>query len=133
MYDYRGPAVELYGARGTAQMLGDDWAPAGYEISRTNRPGWTVYPEADPGWVWTAGLRHLVDCILDEVPLLVRPEHAYHCLEVMVKARVAAETGRAETIESSAPAVPYDTASIYVQRSGKMGHDVRIRRHADEH
>ena len=132
MYDYRGPAVELYGTGGTAQMLGDDWAPDGYEISRTDRPGWTVYPEVDPAWPWTAGLRHLIDCILDDAPLLVRPEHAYHCLEVMAKARIAAETGQAQTIESEAPEVPYDPASIYVQPTGKIGHDVRIRRHGDE-
>ncbi len=132
MYDYRGPAVELYGERGTAQMLGDDWAPAGYEISRTDQPGWTLYPEVDPAWPWTAGLRHLVDCILDNVPLLVHPEHAYHCLEVMTKARIAAETGQTQAIDSRAPTVPYDAASIYVQRTGKMGHDVRIRRHDDE-
>lgn len=131
MQDYRSPAIELYGLRGTAQLLGDDWAPQGYEITRTDRAGWTQYAEADPTWPWTAGLRHLVDCVLDGSPLLIRPEHAYHCLEIMTKARVAAETGVAQEIVSRAPAVPYDDEAIYVQRGGKMGHDVRIRRHDD--
>ena len=131
MQDYRSPAVELYGTRGVAQMLGDDWAPQGYEITRTDRAGWTQYAEADPAWPWTDGLRHMVDCLLDGEPLLVRPEHAYHCLEVMTKARLAAVTGKTQDVASRAPAVPYDTEAIYVQRGGKMGHDVRIRRHDD--
>ncbi len=131
MQDYRSPAIELYGLRGVAQMLGDDWAPQGYEITRTDRAGWTQYAEADPAWPWTAGLRHMVDCLLDGTPLLIRPEHAFHSLEVMTKARIAAVTGQTQDVTSKAPAVPYDRDEIYVQRGGKMGHDVRIRRHDD--
>jgi predicted dehydrogenase len=129
MQDYRSPAIELYGTRGVAQMLGDDWAPQGYEITRTDRAGWTQYAEVDTAWPWTAGLRHLVDCLLDDKAQLILPEHALHCLEVMTKAREAAVTGRTQEITSRSPAVPYDPSSIYVQRSGKGGHDVRIRRH----
>ena len=39
MQDYRSPAIELYGERGVAQMLGDDWAPQGYEIARVRQAG----------------------------------------------------------------------------------------------
>jgi hypothetical protein len=49
----------------------------------------------------------------------------------MTKARLAAVTGETQAVASRAPAVPYDTEAIYVQRGGKMGHDVRIRRHDD--
>ena len=100
MHEYRSPAIELYGTGGVAQMLGDDWAPQGYEIVRADSAGWTTYAEVDPAWPWTAGLRHLVDCVLDDAELLVRPEHAYHCLEVMVKAQLAAASGETQEVSS---------------------------------
>ncbi len=132
MHEYRSPAIELYGTSGVAQMLGDDWAPQGYEIVRADSAGWTTYAEVDPAWPWTAGLRHLVDCALDGAELLVRPEHAYHCLEVMVKAQLAASSGEVQTVSSTIDPVPYDPEAIYVQRGGKVGHDYRIRRHRDD-
>lgn len=128
MQDYRSPAIELYGSSGVAQMLGDDWAPQGYEIAHNDRPGWTQFGEVDSQWPWTAGLRHLVDCLIDGTDLLIQPNHAYHCLEVMVKAQVAASTGMAQTIESTTEPIPYRPEEIYVQRGGKVGHDVRIHR-----
>ena len=132
MHEYRPPAIELYGSGGVAQMLGDDWAPQGYEIVRADSAGWTTYAEVDPAWPWTARLRHLVDCIIDGAPLLIRPEHAYHCLEVMDKAQLAAASGETQTVSSTVEPLPYDPDAIYVQRGGKAGHDYRIRRHRDD-
>ena len=132
MHEYRSPAIELYGDGGTAQMLGDDWAPQGYEIVRADSAGWTTYAEVDPTWPWTAGLRHLVDCVIDGDELLIRPEHAYHCLEVMLKAQLAASSGATQTVLSTVDPLPYDPEAIYVQRGGKVGHDNRIRRHRDD-
>ena len=63
MQRYRSPAIELYGADGVLQLLGDDWAPEGYELWRNAKGAWELFPESDPGWQWTEGLRHLVDCI----------------------------------------------------------------------
>ena len=34
MQRYRSPAIELYGSEGTIQLLGDDWAPEGWELWR---------------------------------------------------------------------------------------------------
>lgn len=131
MQDYRSPAIELYGTRGVAQMLGDDWAPQGYELNRSDAPGWTTFAEVDTSWPWTSGLRHMVDCLIDGTDLLIQPSHAYHCLEIMVKAQLAAATGQAQTIESTIDPVPYQADEIYVQRGGKVGHDVRIHRDDD--
>ncbi len=128
MQDYRSPAIELYGKSGVAQMLGDDWAPQGYEIARSDKPGWTQYGEVDSSWPWTAGLRHMVDCLIDGTDLLIQPRHAFHGLEVMTKAQLAASTGIAQPIESTMEPVPYRPDEIYVQRGGKAGHDVRIHR-----
>ena len=63
MQRYRSPAIEVYGSTGTVQLLGDDWAPEGYEVWRNATGAWELHPESDPAWPWTAGLRHLVDCI----------------------------------------------------------------------
>ena len=63
MQRYRSPCIELYGTDGVLQMLGDDWAPEGYELWRNDAAAWELHPESDPAWPWTDGLRHLVECI----------------------------------------------------------------------
>ena len=63
MQKYRSPAIELYGSEGTIQLFGDDWAPEGWELWRNEEASWRRYPESDPHWQWTEGLRHLVDCV----------------------------------------------------------------------
>ena len=116
MHEYRSPAIELYGTGGVAQMLGDDWASQGYEIVRVDSAGWTTYVDVDPAWPWTAGLRHLVDCVLDDVELLIRPEHAYHCLEVMVKAQAAASSGETQEVSSRIGPTPTPSTSSAAAR-----------------
>jgi len=98
---YRCPAIELYGGEGTIQMMGNDWAPEGYEIWRNDLGAWQDFPESDPNWRWTDGLRHLVDCILNGEKPKITPEHAYHVTEVMVKAMEAARSGMRQEIEST--------------------------------
>ena len=53
MQRYQSPALELYGTTGTIQMLGDDWAPEGYEIWQNSIGAWQKYYETDPHWQWT--------------------------------------------------------------------------------
>jgi predicted dehydrogenase len=100
MQRYRRPAVELYGTQGTLQMLGDDWAPQGYEMWQNAAGAWKVFYEADPFWSWTDGLRHLVDCIQNGKAPLCTPEHAYHVLEVMIRAKESGRDGEAKTVDS---------------------------------
>jgi predicted dehydrogenase len=104
MQRYRSPCIELYGTHGVLQMLGDDWAPEGYELWRNDHAAWEVHPESDPGWPWTDGLRHLVECIETGVEPVTRPEHAYHALEIMLAAQAAGADGRAREITSDFPA-----------------------------
>ena len=61
------------------------------------------FPEPDPHWQWTEGLRHLVDCVESGRPTITRPEHAYHALEVMLAAQAAGRDGVAREIESDFP------------------------------
>jgi predicted dehydrogenase len=98
---YRRPALELYGARGTIQMLGDDWAPRGFEMWQNEVAAWQVFNETAPNWPWTDGLRHIVESIQMGKPPLITPEHGFHVLEIMLKAQEAGRTGRAIEIESS--------------------------------
>ena len=104
MQRYRSPCLELYGTHGVLQMLGDDWAPEGYELWRNDAAAWELHPEADPAWPWTEGLRHLVECIETGRPPLILPEHAFHALEIMLAAQAAGADGRARTITSDFPA-----------------------------
>ncbi len=109
MQRYRSPAIELYGTDGVVQMLGDDWAPEGFELWRNAAGTWEVHPEAAPGWSWTAGLDHLVECIERGVAPVMRPEHSLHALEVMLAAGRSAKEGRAIDLESGFPAPDYSS------------------------
>ncbi len=98
---YRCPGIEIYGSDGTIQMLGEDWAPRGYELWRNSAGAWQVYENTDAGWTWTDGIRHMVECIRNGTKPIVQPEHAYHVLEIMIKAWESGQDGQAKTIEST--------------------------------
>ena len=101
MQRYRSPAIEIYGSEGVVQMMGDDWDPDGYELWQNKVGAWQIFEESDPNWPWTDGLRHMVECIQQGVRPLITPEHAYHVLEIMEKARAAGRDGQARLIEST--------------------------------
>lgn len=85
MQQYNSPAVELYGADGTIQMLGDDWEPKGYEIWRNSRSSWEYYKTPYANWPWASGFTHLIECLLKKNKPLVQLDHAYHVNEIMIK------------------------------------------------
>jgi predicted dehydrogenase len=95
---YRGPAIELYGAEGTIQMLGDDWDPNGYEMWQNSAGCWQCYNESRPDWPWTDGLRNLVECVHEGRRPDLPPEHALHVLEVMLRAQQAGREGTFEEV-----------------------------------
>ena len=97
---YRCPGIELYGSRGTIQMIGEDWAPQGYELWQNSEGCWRVYEDRS-AWPWTDGVRHMIECIEQGVPPVVTPEHAYHVLEIMLKTMESGRSGRALTVEST--------------------------------
>jgi predicted dehydrogenase len=124
MQRYRSPAIEVYGDEGTIQLLGDDWAPEGWELWRNAEGAWRVHPESDPHWQWTEGLRHLVDCVEAGRPTVTRPEHAYHTLEIMLAAQAAGQDGVARTLESDFPEPVYDDKLDEVD-AARRAHDRR--------
>ena len=121
---YKSPAVELYGATGTLQMLGDDWAPEGFEQWSNERGSWELFGETDTQWPWTEGLRHLVESIETGTPTVTRPEHAFHALEVMLAAKQSAAEGRVVEIASTFPELVYAPAEA-ADGDDRSKHDPR--------
>jgi len=119
---YRCPAIELYGTTGTLQMMGDDWDPEGYELWQNDVGAWQIFEETDPGWPWVDGLRHLVECIHTGARPIVTPEHAYHVLEIMLKAEAAGRDGRARDIESTFTLPPF-AAEASAPTAAHLVHD----------
>jgi predicted dehydrogenase len=97
-------ALEIYGADGT--IAADIWAESDrLMVWRDDRElgvrGWTAI-ETDPApWDLATAVDHMVDCILDNRPVIPSGEHARHVLEIMEKAMVAARTGETQVIEST--------------------------------
>ena len=97
----RGPEIEVYGSDGVIQMRGHAWAPDGYELWQNSAGCWQVYYEIEPGWPWTAGLDHFVECIRTGARPIVTPEQALHVTEIMIRALDSAETGAAIDLETT--------------------------------
>ncbi len=101
MQKYRSPALEIYGSQGTIQMTGDDWAPTGYELWRNDVGAWQIHEGTDRSWTWTDGIRHLIECIQEGTTPIVQPEHAYHVLEIMIKAQESGRDGQSKELGST--------------------------------
>lgn len=124
MQRYRSPALELYGTEGTIQLLGDDWAPEGYELWQNSVGAWQTFYETDPHWQWTAGLPHLVECIQKGKKPAVSPEHAYHVLEIMLAAQISARSGQAKDVCSAFPFEPANGICLEAEAAHRV-HDRR--------
>jgi predicted dehydrogenase len=124
MQKYRGPAIEIYGSEGTIQMMGDDWAPEGYELWRNEVGHWEIHAETDPHWEWTEGLRHLVDCIREGREPIHKPEHARHALEIMLAAEAAGRDGRTRELTTTFPPLELPAPEGELHES----HDPRVER-----
>ena len=124
MQKYRGPAIEIYGSEGTIQMMGDDWAPEGYELWRNDVGHWEIHAETDPHWQWTEGLRHFVECIREGRDPIHKPEHAFHALEIMLAAEAAGRDGRAR--EMTTTFAPLELP--LPEGMGHESHDPRVER-----
>lgn len=97
---YRRPGLELYGTEGTANLLGDDWDPAGIEVWRDAEGRWEEHEALDPTWLWTDGLRAAVVAVREGRPPLTSLDHDLHLLEVLEAARTAARSGSAVAVRS---------------------------------
>jgi predicted dehydrogenase len=98
---YRRPAIELYGTAGSANLLGDDWDPRGYEVWRNETGAWEEREAIEPTWHWADGLREAVLALREGRPPLMSHEHDLHVLEILEAARVAAATRREVPVGST--------------------------------
>ena len=102
---YRRPALEFYGAEGTANLLGDDWDPRGFEIWRNHAGSWEEFEPIDPTWLWADGLAEMVNALHEERQPLHSLEHDLHLLEVIEASAKAAKEKRAIAVQSRFPAL----------------------------
>jgi predicted dehydrogenase len=80
---YRRPGLELYGTDGTANLLGDDWDPRGFEIWRNQSGFWEEYEPIEPTWLWADGLSELVAALMEDRAPLAEISHDVHLIEVL--------------------------------------------------
>ncbi len=112
MQRYKVPGIELYGTEGTIQMIGEDWAPTGYEMWQNDAGCWQTFEDSS-GWPWSDGIRHLIECVENGMAPVITPEHAYHVLEIMLKSMESGDSGRAIPIESTFTPPRFDGASTF--------------------
>jgi predicted dehydrogenase len=98
---YRRPALELYGTEGTANLLGDDWDPHGFELWENAVGTWQLHEPNDPTWLWTDGLRELVRALRDGTAPRIFPSWDLHLLEILDRARSSVAERRPVAIASS--------------------------------
>lgn len=97
---YRRPALEFYGTQGTANLLGDDWDPRGFEVWRNRTGSWEEFEPIDPTWLWADGLAEMVHALNENRRPLHSPDHDLHLLEVIEASGKAAREKRAIHVES---------------------------------
>jgi predicted dehydrogenase len=97
---YRRPALEFYGTEGTANLLGDDWDPRGFEIWRNSAGCWEEFEPIEPTWLWADGLAELVRALNEDRKPLHHPDHDLHLLEVIEASGEAARKKCAVSVQS---------------------------------
>lgn len=100
---YRRPALEFYGTEGTANLLGDDWDPRGFEIWRNRAARWEEYEAVDPTWLWTDGIAEMVHALHEDREPLHCIEQDLHLLEIVEACNKAAREKRAVAVTSRFP------------------------------
>ena len=100
---YRRQALEFYGTEGTANLLGDDWDPRGFEIWRNSAACWEEFEPLDPTWLWADGLAEMVHALREKREPLHNLKHDIHLLEVIEAAGQAARDKRAVAVHSRFP------------------------------
>lgn len=118
---YRRPAIELYGTTGTANLLGDDWDPAGLEVWRGEGPAWEVREPEDATWLWTDGLREAVLALQGGRAPLNKPELDVHLIDVMAACGVSAAEAR--TVSLSSRFEPWTELRLEREPAGHHVHD----------
>jgi len=97
---YRRPGLELYGTEGTANLLGDDWDPRGFEIWRNDAGHWEEYEAIEATWLWTDGLNEMVMSLRQGRNPLSELTHDLHLLDILEAIRKAVAENEAIPVTS---------------------------------
>lgn len=97
---YRRPALEFYGTEGTANLLGDDWDPRGFEIWRNDAGCWEEFEPIDPTWLWADGLAEMVNALQEKRQPLHSLAQDIHLLEIIEASTKSAKENRAIEVKS---------------------------------
>jgi predicted dehydrogenase len=97
---YQRPALEVYGTEGTANLLGDDWDPRGFEIWRNQVGCWEKFDAIEPTWLWTDGLTEMVTSLWQGRAPLHNLQQDLHLLEVIDACEKSSREKRAICVTS---------------------------------
>ena len=100
---YRCPGLELYGTEGTANLLGDDWDPRGFELWRNDAGCWEEHDALDSTWLWADGLRECVRALREGRQPLQELRQDLHLLDIVEAARISVSQRRAIGVASTFP------------------------------
>jgi predicted dehydrogenase len=114
---YRRPALELYGDDGSANLLGDDWDPSGYELWENAAGAWHLHEARDPTWRWTDGLHELVRALRDDRAPRSSESWDLHLLDVLEACRRSAAEGRPVAVTST-----FELPELRLERRGGLHH-----------
>ena len=97
---YKRPGLEVYGTEGTANLLGDDWDPRGFELYRAATGYWEKHEALDATWLWTDGVTEMADALRQGRAPLHNLEQDLHLLDVIEACGLAAQEKRTVEVRS---------------------------------
>lgn len=93
--------IEIFGENGVMNLVGYDWGPAGVDMATDEDPQMKRHCTDAQGFVWEQGASYVAKRLLTGERSLIAPEHALHCLEIMIACRESSRTGRYIDIKTS--------------------------------
>jgi predicted dehydrogenase len=88
------PTISIVGSMGSMHLVGYDWAPFGVDMATMAEPELKRYAEDTKDYVWQQGASVIAESLAQNMPTLIRPEHALHVLEIIEAARKSQTTGQ---------------------------------------
>ena len=120
---YRRPALELYGTDGTANLLGDDWDPRGFEIWRNEAGCWEHYEPIEGTWLWADGLTEMVLALREGRAPLAELTQDLHLLEIIEAAERATKERKTVAVASRFHPLDLKPDALQVRRDHHHIHD----------